>query len=90
MDHKEEAEKVLDNPMGSGFSGSQNYYMQGVIHAILSLGESTVLEDEEIEIVRQQARREVAAELKQSTRNDTSKGAGAQLAELYKWIADNE
>lgn len=90
VNHKEEAEKVLDNPMGSSFSGSQNYYMQGIMHAILSLGDAVAIEDEQIAIIRQEARREAAEELKQRTRSDTSKGAGAQLAELYRWISDNE
>jgi len=90
MDHKQEAEKILNNPMGGNFPGAQNYYMQGLMHAVLSLGDATVLEDEQIEMVRQQTRREVAAELKQNTRCDTSKGAGAQLAELYRWIDANE
>lgn len=89
MDHKQEAEKVLDNPMGSSFSGSQNYYMQGIIHAILSLGDAAVIEDEQIAVIRQEVRREAAIELRNLTR-ETGKGAGAQLQELYGWIGDNE
>lgn len=89
MDHKQEAEKILNNPMGGNFSGSQNYYMQGIMHCILSLGDAVAIEDEQIAIIRQEARREAASELRDLTR-ESGKGAGAQLSDLYSWISANE